>query len=142
METMNDTLKNRVALVTGGGRGIGRAICFGLAEQAAQVAVLARSADQVRDIAEHMAGSPGEALALPADVNNPDQVAEALPAIGDRWGPVEVLVNNAAVVWPLGPARKSMPASGHLRSPSTSPQPPGSASWSCRACLPRAGAAS
>jgi 3-oxoacyl-[acyl-carrier protein] reductase len=101
---MNETLKDRVALVTGGGRGIGRAICLGLAEQGARVAVLARSADQVRETAEHIGGSLGEALALPADVSDPDQVSAALAAIGDRWGPVEVLVNNAAVVRPMGPS--------------------------------------
>jgi NAD(P)-dependent dehydrogenase (short-subunit alcohol dehydrogenase family) len=104
VETINGTLKGRVALVTGGGRGIGRAICLGLAEQGALVAVLARSADQMRETAEHIGGSLGEALALPADVSDPDQVGAAVTAIADRWGPVEVLVNNAAVVWPLAPS--------------------------------------
>jgi NAD(P)-dependent dehydrogenase (short-subunit alcohol dehydrogenase family) len=104
VETINETLKDRVALVTGAGRGIGRAICLGLAEQGARVAVLARSAGQVRQTAEQITASKGEALALPADVSDPDQVGAALAAIDGRWGPVEVLVNNAAVVWPLGPS--------------------------------------
>jgi NAD(P)-dependent dehydrogenase (short-subunit alcohol dehydrogenase family) len=105
VETINETLKDRVALVTGAGRGIGRAICLGLAEQGARVAVLARSAGQVRQTAEQITASKGEALALSADVSDPDQVGAALAAIDGRWGPVEVLVNNAAVVWPLGPSR-------------------------------------
>jgi 3-oxoacyl-[acyl-carrier protein] reductase len=104
MEMMNETLKNRVALVTGGGRGIGQAICLGLAQQGARVAVLARSASQVREAAVHIGGSPGEALELPADASDPYQAGAALAAVHDRWGPVEVLVNNAAVVWPLGPS--------------------------------------
>jgi NAD(P)-dependent dehydrogenase (short-subunit alcohol dehydrogenase family) len=74
--------------VTGGGRGIGRAISLGLAEQGARVAVLARSAGQVRETAGRITMHGGDALA----------------AIGQRWGPVQVLINNAAVVWPLGPS--------------------------------------
>jgi NAD(P)-dependent dehydrogenase (short-subunit alcohol dehydrogenase family) len=82
METTNPTLKNRVALVTGGGRSIGHAISVGLAERGARVAVLARSADRVRDTAGRITRSGGEALALPADVGDPDQVAAALGALG------------------------------------------------------------
>jgi len=58
----------------------------------------------VRETAGRITGRGGEALALPADVTDPDQVADALAAIGHRWGPVQVLINNAAVVWPLGPS--------------------------------------
>jgi NAD(P)-dependent dehydrogenase (short-subunit alcohol dehydrogenase family) len=104
METTNSRLKNKVALITGGGRGIGQAIGLGLAERGARVAVLARSADQVRETAARITSSGGQALALPADIGNADQVAAALDTIGQRWGSVELLVNNAAVVWPLGPS--------------------------------------
>jgi 3-oxoacyl-[acyl-carrier protein] reductase len=104
VETTNATLSNRVALVTGGGRGIGRAISLELAERGARVAILARSADQVRETAARITGSAGQALAVPADLSDPGQVAAALDAIRQRWGSIEVLVNNAAVVWPLGPS--------------------------------------
>jgi NAD(P)-dependent dehydrogenase (short-subunit alcohol dehydrogenase family) len=101
---MNESLSGRVALVTGGGRGIGRAIALGLADAGARVAVLARSTDEVEQTASLIEerGKPG--LAVPADVNVPNQVDAALRAIRDRWGPVDVLVNDAAVVWPLGPS--------------------------------------
>ncbi len=104
METTNATLTNRVALVTGGGRGIGRSISLGLAERGARVAVLARSTDQVRETAARITGSGGQALALPADLGDPDQVAAALDTVRQRWGSTELLVNNAAVVWPMGPS--------------------------------------
>jgi 3-oxoacyl-[acyl-carrier protein] reductase len=97
-------LDGRVALVTGGGRGIGRAIALGLADAGARVAVLARSADEVEQTVSLVdkRGRPG--LPVPADVNAPDQVDAVLQAIRDQWGPVEVLVNDEAVVWPLGPS--------------------------------------
>jgi NAD(P)-dependent dehydrogenase (short-subunit alcohol dehydrogenase family) len=90
--------------VTGGGRGIGRAIALGLASAGARVAVLARSADEVAQTAKLVGECGGDALALTADVTDLGQLTAALGEIGERWGPVEVLVNNAAVVWPLGPS--------------------------------------
>lgn len=104
MDTTNTALDGRVALVTGGGRGIGRAVALGLADSGARVAVLARSADEVDETVAliEKLGKPG--LRVPADVNAPDELDAALHAIGGEWGSVEVLVNNAAVVWPLGPS--------------------------------------
>ncbi|MGD0607568.1 MAG: SDR family NAD(P)-dependent oxidoreductase [Streptosporangiaceae bacterium] len=99
---MTDRLDGRIALVTGGGRGIGRAVAAGLAAAGARVAVLARSAGELEQTVKLAGDRGGEALALPADVSDPAQVAAVLDRIGERWGAVEVLVNNAAVVWPLG----------------------------------------
>lgn len=104
METTNTALDGRVALVTGAGRGIGQAIAIGLADAGAKVAVLARSANEVMQTASLLEVQGKAALPIPADVSVPAQVDAALRAIADRWGPVDVLVNNAAVVWPLGPS--------------------------------------
>lgn len=104
MATVNETLDGRVALVTGGGRGIGRAIALGLADAGARVAVLARSANELEETVSLTGERDTPAFAVPADVNVASQVHAALEAISGHWGPVEILVNNAAVVWPLGPS--------------------------------------
>jgi NAD(P)-dependent dehydrogenase (short-subunit alcohol dehydrogenase family) len=104
MAAMNATLDGRVALVTGGGRGIGRAIAVGLAAAGARVAVLARSANELEETVSLIGERGTPAFAAPADVSVASQVHAALEAIRDRWGPVEVLVNNAGVVRPIGPS--------------------------------------
>lgn len=96
------SLAKRTALVSGAGRGIGRAIAVALARSGARVAVLARSAEQVGETVGLIHDIGGEALAVPADVTDTEATAEALARIVAAYGPVEVLVNNAAVVWPLG----------------------------------------
>ncbi|MDT4934478.1 MAG: 3-oxoacyl-[acyl-carrier protein] reductase [Pseudonocardiales bacterium] len=106
---MDESLDGRVALVTGGGRGIGRALVLGLAAAGAHVAVLARSASDVQQTVTWAGERGGSALAVPADVSDPDQVEAALHAVTARWGPVEVLLNNAAVVWPLSPSAELDP---------------------------------
>lgn len=90
-------LTDRVALVTGGGRGIGAAIARSLAEADARVAVLARSAEEVRLVAREVGG-----LAVTADVAEPADVRRAIAEVEKVLGAVDVLVVNAGVVWPLG----------------------------------------
>jgi 3-oxoacyl-[acyl-carrier protein] reductase len=104
------TLTKRTALVTGAGRGIGRAVALGLARSGARVAVLARSADQVQETVRLIDDAGGAGLAVPADVTDDGAIRAALTRIVDTFGPVEVLVGNAAVVRPLGPSRTIDPA--------------------------------
>jgi len=85
---------SRVALVTGGGRGIGRAIALRLAADGLAVAVAARSRDQVDDTAR---AAGARALALMLDVTDAASIAAALERTTRELGPVDVLVNNAGV---------------------------------------------
>ena len=90
-------LQDRVALVTGAGRGIGRAIAIALAAEGARVAVAARSEDQLAEVAQEISSAGGEAVAFPADLSDRD-ACRALPAaVKERLGAVEILVNNAGV---------------------------------------------
>src|SRR3982751_5679483 len=90
-------LTGQGALVTGGGRGLGRVFAQALARAGAAVAVLARSADQVAQTADMINRAGGRALALAADVTDERTVDEAVDRVRRQLGPVDLLVNNAGV---------------------------------------------
>jgi len=96
-------LSGQVAVVTGGGRGIGREIALALARAGASVAVAARSAHQVQATADTIICSGGRAMALPVDVTDQLGVAQAIAMVQARLGTVTLLVNNAGVGGPIGP---------------------------------------
>lgn len=89
------SLEGKVAIVTGGGRGIGRAVALALANEGAAVAVVARSEDEIQRTASDITGSGGTALAISADVTQQSQVETAVRSTIDSLGPVDILVNNA-----------------------------------------------
>lgn len=100
---MNGALEGRTALVTGAGRGIGRAIALGLASEGVTVALLARSLDQLTEVADAISATGSTALVVPTDVGDPQGLDEAVAAVLAEFGALDILINNAAVVSPLGP---------------------------------------
>jgi 3-hydroxybutyrate dehydrogenase len=90
-------LPDRVALVTGGGRGIGRAIALAFAREGAHVAVTARTAAEIDAVAAEVRALGRKALAVPCDVGERAQVDDAVRRVAQGLGPVEILVNNAGV---------------------------------------------
>ncbi len=91
------SLKNKVALVTGAGRGIGRASAIGLGKQGACVAISARSQNELEELAAAINAGEGNALVLVDDLTDRAAPARILDTIAEKWGPVEILVNNAGV---------------------------------------------
>jgi NAD(P)-dependent dehydrogenase (short-subunit alcohol dehydrogenase family) len=93
-------LDGKVALVTGGSRGIGKAIAHAMAESGARVMISSRKADALEEAA---AGMPGEVQWYAANVGDPDAAAACVDATVERLGGLDILVNNAAANPYFGP---------------------------------------
>jgi 3-oxoacyl-[acyl-carrier protein] reductase len=94
----NAQLEGRVALVTGAGRNIGRAIALALAAAGARIAVNVRAnRSEGQGVVDEIAARGGDALLVVADVAHRDQVDAMIAAIGRRFGRLDVVVNNAAI---------------------------------------------
>jgi peroxisomal 2,4-dienoyl-CoA reductase len=91
-----DLLKDKVALVTGGGSGIGAGIALRLAEQGARVVLVGRTAEKLETIATQIRQGGGEAVVAPADVRQYDAVAATIQKAVESWGGLDILVNSAA----------------------------------------------
>jgi citronellol/citronellal dehydrogenase len=90
-----DANAGRVALVTGGGTGIGRATALELARTGARVAICGRRPELLEETRAAVETLGGECLAVPTDVREPDQVEALVDAVLARFGAIDVLVNNA-----------------------------------------------
>jgi NAD(P)-dependent dehydrogenase (short-subunit alcohol dehydrogenase family) len=100
---------NRLAVVTGGGRGIGRAIAMRLAQDGNRVAVWARSADEIETVAREIRDAGGSAYAIQADVSDWSSIEDAVDRTREVAGRVDILVNNAAIAGPRGTVAEVSP---------------------------------
>jgi 3-oxoacyl-[acyl-carrier protein] reductase len=89
------TLTGKVALVTGAGRGIGKAIAVSLAESGCRVVLTARSGDQLDAVAAIIHENRGEAFTARADLAEDDEIHRLVDSIREKWGGVDILINNA-----------------------------------------------
>ena len=95
--------EGRVALITGGGRGIGQAIALAYAAEGARVALAARTESELRDTAETITARHGtEVHTVIADVTSRQQVDDAVASTVERFGAIDVMVNNAGNLGPVG----------------------------------------
>jgi len=94
---MMKQLDGRVALVTGGGRGIGRGIAIRLAEAGAKVVVSARSRGELDEVARKIGEIGGEAAAIECDLSDRSQSSKLIEQAASLLGPIDILVNNAGV---------------------------------------------
>jgi len=105
-------LKGKTALVTGASAGLGAELARGLALAGAGVALLARRADRLAEVAAGLEALGARCLAVPADVTREADLDAALARVAAELGPVDILVNNAGIA-PFGPAEQQTAADWH-----------------------------
>jgi len=108
-DSILDELRGQVAIVTGAGRGLGRATALALARARARVGVVARSEEQLAETVRGVTEAGGEALAVVADVSDAAAVERMAREVERTLGPVDLLVNNAGTMGPLGPIWEANP---------------------------------
>jgi len=100
------SLEGKVAIVTGGSRGIGRSIAIGLAEAGADVAIAARKPEALEEAVQAVSETGRRAIAVPTNVRRPDELANLVSETQKRLGRIDVLVNNAGTNPTFGPVHE------------------------------------
>ncbi|MEO8656896.1 MAG: SDR family NAD(P)-dependent oxidoreductase [Bryobacteraceae bacterium] len=94
---MGKTLENRVALITGASKGLGKAMALALGEAGARLALVSRDTNQLNLVAAEVRALGAEAEVFQADVTDEAQVAKLETAVAERYGRVQILINNAGI---------------------------------------------
>ena len=94
---MGQSLKGKVAFVTGAGRGIGEAIAFALAKEGVNVGLLARTEEALKDVAKKIDGLGVKVAYAPADVSSLEEVKQAIEKLTNELGTADILINNAGI---------------------------------------------
>jgi NAD(P)-dependent dehydrogenase (short-subunit alcohol dehydrogenase family) len=102
-----DLFRGKTALVTGGGRGIGRAIALGFARYGANVVIASRNVANLEPTAREIAALGAECLVVPMSIREPEQVEALVAQTLDRFGAIDCLVNNAGGQFPARPSQIS-----------------------------------
>jgi len=96
-------LKDRLALVTGASRGIGRAVAIALAEHGAHVVIAARTIGALEELDDEIRKGGGKATLLQVDLSKGDKLVQLGPTLFARWGKLDIFVGNAGILGPLSP---------------------------------------
>ena len=96
--SLADLLKDKVALVTGSGRGIGRSIAMAMAGEGAKVALTGRDTVRLEKVSEEIKLAGGQSAFWRMDVSSEMEVSDAIEKITEHWGQIDILVNNAGII--------------------------------------------
>jgi NAD(P)-dependent dehydrogenase (short-subunit alcohol dehydrogenase family) len=96
-------LKDRVAIITGAGRGLGRSVALAFGRQGAKIVLAARGREEIDQLAEQMRALRRDIVAIPTDVSDENQVNRLIEMTLGTYGTVDILVNNAGARGPIGP---------------------------------------
>jgi 3-oxoacyl-[acyl-carrier protein] reductase len=99
--TMSRKLQGQVAIITGGGRGIGAVTADLLARAGASIVLAARSEEEIEAVAEKIRRNGGKAVAIAGDVGDAEAVEEIVESALTQYDRVDILINNAGIIWPI-----------------------------------------
>ena len=100
---MTKKLENRIALITGASRGIGRATALAFAKEGAHVIALARTQGALEELDDAIRNVGGTATLVPADLKDMDSIDRLGPALLERWGKLDIFFGNGAILGPISP---------------------------------------